>query len=102
MMSTFGEDRERMDGDPHEPEGRWRVFTDGSGPGTRVIGPNGYEVKGVASLNFDIDARGVGHLTLEVMDAAAITATTPTATVRINCVGCGEMVSQHTCSGPPF
>ena len=84
-----------------EPEGVWRVFTDGTSVNTRLIAPNGLEVtRNVTAINFSIEANGVGHLHLEV-GPAAMTLVGTTFSVAFECPNCSK-TTDHKCEGTPF
>ena len=85
----------------NEPEGLWRVFTDGTPINTRIIAPNGHEVtQNITSINFSIGANEVGHLHMEVAPAA-ITLVGTTFSVEYVCPNCSKS-TDHKCEGTPF
>lgn len=84
-----------------DPEGLWRVYTDGSPTNTRLISPDGMEVtRFITSLNYSIEANGAGHLHLEVAPAA-MTLVGTTFSVEFHCPNCHKS-TDHKCEGTPF
>jgi hypothetical protein len=86
--------------DAEEPEGKWRVFSDGTPRGTRVIAPNGKEVRDIRDLSFHIEPNEPGHLELEIMPAA-ITLVDALPHMTFVCPNCSKS-TEHTCEGTPF
>lgn len=106
-----------VDGEPGEAErdlpegydrpGKWKIFSDGSPNGTRLIDPYGREVPGIYRIAFEIEAdtfggggRGVATVELAPMLTDLTHISADVVTFTTSCPACGETHS-HKC-GPPF
>lgn len=86
----------------YEHPGKWKVFSDGSGGGTRLIDPFGREVPGIFRITFDIEAGGVSRLEVAISPGLAEMTHISADQVEfeVECPVCGE-AHTHKC-GPPF
>jgi hypothetical protein len=87
---------------PHEPAapGSWRVFSDGTPDGTRIISPKGEELAHVKAMTYYQDATGMGQLTIEILPAEFALKENDQIEIIFECPKCGES-KVHDCN-PPF
>lgn len=87
---------------PPEPveAGSWRVFSNGTCSGTKIIDPHGDEVLEVKSLYFTIDSddSGVGTLNLDIAPVS-IAVVSDQPNLHFKCPACLEVLA-HVCKPP--